>query len=140
MRSKSKGVRDDGGKSQAVAWMKSISEMVSALRKARDAEDNKAEDAAREAIENSALSVEVRDGWRVPGSRESMDLTDDPAEGCILLCTGGPAVRLIFDLEGGSASEVSVEYQDWGTPWTPLRHECVDNGDLCDFVSCFYFG
>lgn len=75
-------------------------------------------DKAREAIDESPLSVEVRTGWFTPGN-----LDEAPSEYCLLLCTGGPAVRIIGTL--GLYSEpdsARIEYQDWGTPWTEMRY------------------
>lgn len=52
-------------------------------------------DDALEAIQESQLSVEVRSGWYGPGS----ELSDmQPVEYQILLCTDGPAVRLVGKL------------------------------------------
>lgn len=75
-------------------------------------------DAALKAITESPLSVEVRSSWVPVG--QSMD---DPgaAEYCILLCTGGPAVRIVGELGRYSEPETArIEYQDWGTPWTEM--------------------
>ena len=70
------------------------------------------EDAERAIYENP-LSVEYRSGWTSYG--------DDmqPEEFQILLCTGGPAVRIMGELGfDGEPSRAWLEYQDWGTPWT----------------------
>ena len=69
-------------------------------------------DEARERLQEDPLSVEVRSGWANVGE----DL--EPAEFCVLLCTGGPAVRIVGDLDRGQPSRPRLEYQDWGTPWT----------------------
>lgn len=95
------------------------------------------EETARETLEQSVLSVEVRSDWYTPGSSE-----DDrkPCEFNILLTSGGPALRLIGELdEYGQPTRAWLEYQDWGTPWT---HYYVEGaGDvLVKFASCFYFG
>lgn len=75
-------------------------------------------DAAREAIEQDALSVEVRSGWMSPS--DSNDTT--PAEYKILLCWGGPAVRIIGELdEHGEPESARLEHQDWGTEWTEYK-------------------
>lgn len=140
MRSKSKGVRDDGGKSQAVAWHREIVGMVADLRRAFDANDENAEERARERIQESALSVEVRSGWYSPGCPD--DDRRKPEEGCILLCTGGPAVRILCNLsEHGEPTDVVIEYQDWGTPWTEYHPGGVAGDDTLErFAGCFYFG
>jgi hypothetical protein len=89
-----------------------------------------------EAIEVScqetALSVDVRSGWGTPGELE-------PEEFQILLSTGGPALRIIGDLQSNEPSCARLEFQDWGTPWTQWRRD-VDHEALDWFCSLFYFG
>ncbi|MFN6965165.1 MAG: hypothetical protein ACK4S4_15575 [Pyrinomonadaceae bacterium] len=93
------------------------------------------EDAARQTIEESPLSIEVRSGWCTPGE------TMGPEEYSILLSTGGPALRLIGDLDQHNEPETAeLQYQDWGTPWTPYHDENVDEDVLIKYAQCFYFG
>ena len=69
-------------------------------------------------LDEDPLSVQVRSAWYTPGS-EGEDLDNAPAEFTILLCTGGPAVRIMGELdEHGDPHRAWIEYQDWGTPWT----------------------
>lgn len=76
-------------------------------------------DKAREAIEESPLSVEYRSGWVSVGVGTEFSA----AEYCLLLCTGGPAVRIIGTLGRYSEPDTArIEYQDWGTPWTEMRY------------------
>ena len=71
------------------------------------------DDDALQAIHEHPLCVEVRSGWRAQGE----DL--DPEEFCITLCTGGPAVRIMGELDHrGEPGRAWLEFQDWGTPWT----------------------
>lgn len=72
------------------------------------------EDNARTTILEDALEVQVRSGWC--NSKEDME----PEEFFILLCTGGPALRIRGRLDRGEPSRCWLEYQDWGTPWTQL--------------------
>lgn len=100
-------------------------------QEAGDCED---QDAARQRIEEDALSVEVRSDWH--GLNETLE----PAEFCILICTGGPAVRIIGELnQHREPCSARLQYQDWGTPWTELL-EGVDHDALIDYASVFYFG
>lgn len=95
---------------------------------AGDCED---EDEARQRIEEDALSVEVRSDWVSPGEEMTA------GEFRIVLCTGGPHVELVGDLEHGEPSRVRVLYRDWG-----------ESGELFDFdrdavlayCACFFFG
>lgn len=97
------------------------------------------EESARETIQESVLSVEVRSDWYSPGA-DSDDDSRKPSEFCILLSTGGPALRLIGELdENGQPTRAWLEYQDWGTPWT---HYYVEGAGevLLEFAGVFYFG
>lgn len=111
-------------------WREANSEELAQLESnAGDCED---EDEARQRIQEDALSVEVRSDWTAPGE------TLEPSEFCILLCTGGPAVRILGELDNGSPSRAWLEYQDWGTPWTQLFD--VDASTLIRYASEFFFG
>lgn len=93
------------------------------------------EDAARQTIQEDPLSVEVRSGWQTVGE----ELT--AAEYCILLCTGGPAVRIIGDLNRHNEPErARLQFQDWGTPWTDLVCTGEDYDALIAYAGHFYFG
>lgn len=81
------------------------------------------EDAAQSAISEDPLDVQVRSDWHTPGEQ------GENAEYYILLCTGGPAVRIVGDLDQyGRPDSARIEYQDWFTPWVEYRgedHEAV---------------
>lgn len=83
--------------------------------------DCESTDDAEERIHEDPLEVQVRGDWYSPGGDGD---TGEPVEFFILLCTGGPAVRLVGDLP---VDRVSIEYQDWGTDWTELHD--VDGTD-----------
>lgn len=89
------------------------------------------EEEARQRIQEDPLSVEVRSDWTNPG--EPLE----PSEFMILLCTGGPAVRIVGELYQGEPCRAWLEYQDWGTPWT--RYFGADSATLCQYASHFYF-
>ena len=69
-------------------------------------------DGIRDRVTEDPLSVQVRSDWH--------DLGEAPenAEFCILLCTGGPAVRITGDLYDEQVQSCRLQHQDWGTPWT----------------------
>jgi len=72
------------------------------------------EDEIREKIEELPLEFSVRSNWMNPFAGGLV-----PGEFQLLMCTGGPAVRIVGEL--GSHNEpqrVEVQYQDWFTPWT----------------------
>jgi hypothetical protein len=95
-------------------------------------------DQARERIEEDPLSVEVRSDWHTPGDRDGMT----PAEYCILLCTGGPACRIVGDLDQyGQPTSARIEHKDWGTSWAEYHSsEEADRASLLAYARCFYFG
>lgn len=89
-------------------------------------------DAAYDRIQEDPLEITVRSDWTAPGQ------TLEANEFCILLCTGGPAVRIVGELDRGQPVRAWIEYQDWGTPWT--QYFGADQDVLIRYASMFYFG
>ena len=96
------------------------------------ANGNEDQDSARKAIQEDPLSVEVRSGWGNVGSEMQAE------EFCILLCTGGPAVRIRGELDNGTPCRAWMEYQDWGTGW--IQFYGANQDTLLVYSSEFYFG
>jgi hypothetical protein len=117
---------------QARLQLESIVRLVAAYDAAR--EQGSGEAPALEDIQNSPLAVSVRSDWTQPGSKF------EPGEYQILLCTGGPACRIVGDLERGEPVSASLEYQDWFTPWQLLPTSSAENEALVEYARCFYFG
>lgn len=93
------------------AWSRDEQDELEMLQ--ADAGDCTDEDDARQSISEDPLEVTVRSGWVTPGE----EMTADDFQ--ILLCTGGPAVRIMGELDQhGTPCRAWMEYQDWGTPWT----------------------
>jgi hypothetical protein len=68
------------------------------------------QDEALERIQEDALSVEYRSDWVSPGEEMT------PSEFRILLCTGGPHVEIVGEIDHrGEPSRCWVNYRDWGT-------------------------
>lgn len=93
------------------------------------------EEEAQQTIQEDPLSVQVRSDWHNPGDAHL------PTEYEILLCTGGPACRIIGELdEYQQPSTAVIEYQDWFTPWESYHNT---NGDedaaLLTYARQFYF-
>ncbi len=154
-------MEENHAKQNAIGWMETITEQVAALEMDWDryeelkdmdqadmSEEEKTDlselketagefenaDDVRERIEESPLSLEVRSGWYGPGSEPPK-----PEEFNILLSTGGPALRIIGDLDEYLQPErCRLEFQDWGTPWT--EHFEVDSDTLQKWCAVFYFG
>ena len=153
-------------KRQGQAQFDSIREMVEALQAAEKAawsnaptqsgDYDDANEDARRAIEEDALSVEVRSAWvsvrnwsRAHGDQAA------PAEYQILLCTGGPACRIVGTLNEHCEPETAVmEIQDWFTPWTAYCPDMPEHGEdqpglpehsnpeevMLAYARCFWFG
>lgn len=97
--------------------------------------DCESEDDAREAIENDPLSIEVRSGWASVGEEMAAE------EFQILLCTGGPAVRIVGELDQyKEPCRAWLEYQNWFTPWTEYHGDTISHSDLLTYCRAFYFG
>jgi hypothetical protein len=86
------------------------------------------EAAAREQV----LSACVRSCW----TPVSEPLSAGEFE--LLLSTGGPACRIVGDLDDhGDPSRAEIQWQDWGTPWTALAGQRCDALDW--FAGLFYW-
>ena len=103
---------DNRAEQQAASQYEGILSMLAAFEAA--AGDCADEEEARQRIQEDPFSVEVRSDWTTPG--EPLE----PSEFTILLCTGGPAVRIVGELNLGEPCRAWLEYQDWGTPWNAV--------------------
>ena len=101
----------------------------------QESNDYNQQDQLRESILNSALSVEFRSGWY-----SSLDDELVPEEFRILLSWGGPALRVIGELDDYGPVNPKLQYQDWGTPWTDYKITEDQEEALNWFCNCFYFG
>lgn len=116
-------------------WRTEYAEELRELEEAANGNTNS--DMALEAIQNDPLDVQVRSDWYNPHLHDG---SDTPSEFSILLCTGGPAVRIRGELdEYLNPTRAWIEYQDWGTPWTQLLNE-IDQETLLTYCQQFYFG
>lgn len=91
-------------------------------------------DEARQAIDEDALSVEIRSDWVTPGEEMKADNFR------IVLCTGGPHVELQGDFDQyGQPDRVYMKYSDWGESGE-YHGENFDHDALLAYAQCFYFG
>ena len=128
--------KDDHGLSQAKAQLESIKEMVAALSVTADAKGYAAREDAERAIQEDPLSIEIRGDWHTPGGKEEKG----EGEYRILLCTGGPACRVIGELSRSEPTSARIEYQDWFLPWTEHRIDSKEEEILLTYARCFYYG
>lgn len=113
-------------------WRAEYAEELAELEEA--ANGCKDADEARERIQEDALDVQYRSGWHNVGE------TLEAAEFSILLCTGGPAVRIMGELdEHMQPSRAWLEYQDWITPWQEAVG-VIEQSTLLEYCQQFCFG
>lgn len=113
------------------SWDEENSEELNELEHA--AGDYKSQEEAQEAIQEDALSVEVRSAWHVPGEDNTA------AEFRIVLCTGGPHVEIMGELDQyHQPCRAWIQYQNWSTPMAHFFE--VEQSTLLTFCSHFYFG
>jgi len=117
--------------SQARSQLEAICELVAAYQTIHEKDGDDSE--ALEEIYSSVLDVSVRSDWQPPGRRF------EPSEYQLLLCWGGPAVRVIGELDGGDPVTAHLEYQDWFTPWEKLRITAAETEALIDCARFFSF-
>jgi hypothetical protein len=87
-------------------------------------------------IDELPLSVLVRSDWHEPGLS-----SETGGEYEILLCTGGPAVRITGPLTSyEEPDDAYLQCQDWGTRWQPVALDHDTQLALQDFARNFYFG
>ena len=78
-------------------------------------EDELSTERIDELVRQEPLEVATRSQWaNFQDEFESSDFK-------ILLCTGGPAVRIFGSCEGGYPSDIELQHQDWSTPWETVR-------------------
>ena len=123
----------------AIGHIESMVENFKKDQQLQESNDYNQQDELRESILNSALSVEFRSGWY-----SSLDEETKPEEFKILLSWGGPALRIIGELDDYGPVNPKLQFQDWGTPWTDLNDIWELNQNQQDalnwFCNCFYFG
>lgn len=130
----------DHARQQACAQLNSICEMVKAFQCEAEARANGESNSeeAQQQIQDDPLSIEVRTGWFNPCS---LNEKGEAEEFNILLCTGGPACRLVGKLDGFMQPEsVQLQYQDWGTPWTTYHLNAKQEETILTYCRQLYYG
>ena len=87
-------------------------------------------------IQEDPLSVQVRSGWEYPGAEF------EPAEFLIELSTGGPATRIVGELnQYKEPTRPRLQHQDWFKPWTEYLDATSAQREALDwYCDMFYFG
>lgn len=106
-----------------LAHLETIEALLEALDQLQDDPDHPQEvegetfedaDEVLERLHELPLEVAHRAGWFNPGEQMEAEL----AEVMILLSTGGPACRVLLDMERLWPHGAELQVQDWGTAWT----------------------
>lgn len=119
----------------ALDTLSAIKEMVEALAKAEEDDDDEAREKAEQIIHEDPLSLQIRSGWYQPGQQP------EPEEYELLLATGGPAVRIVGTLgEHNEPATARLQFQDWFIPWKNVSTSSEDDDVLLRYASCFYYG
>ena len=118
----------------AISTIKTMVEDFKKDQQLQESNDYNQQDELRESILNSALSVEFRSGWAT--FKEDFEAEEFK----ILLTWGGPALRIIGELDNYGPVNPKLQYQDWGTPWTDFEITEDQEDALNWFCNCFYFG
>ena len=93
-------------------------------------------EAIQQQIDELPLSILVRSDWHEPGIP-----SDEGGEYEILLCTGGPAVRITGPLNSyEEPDDAFLQCQDWFTPWQAVALDHDTQLALQEFARNFYFG
>lgn len=110
--------KDERAKLQAQSQYNSIIDMLNRYDKAEGKDDK--QDEIRVEIEENVLSAEIIKNYQ------------------IMLCWGGPAVKIFGDLNEHNEPETAqLQYQDWFTGW--IEYFETDEDKLLDYARFFYF-
>jgi hypothetical protein len=93
-------------------------------------------DQAEQRIQEDPLSLEYRSGWISAGEWNAENM--QPEEFNLLLSTGGPAVRIIGEIQNGEAHRPRLQAQDWFTSWTDYSDQ--DTETLEKYCNCIGVG
>ena len=129
----------DNSREQAEAQLENIIDMMERYEKAQNDGDEDAIEAIRQEVDEDPLEILTRSTeWNTLGKTKSGE--QKPDEFMILLCTGGPAVRIIGDLdEHQSPTNIRLEYQGWGEDWQRFyldaKHKEIALQAYCEIFS-----
>jgi hypothetical protein len=121
-------------KDQARAQLDNIVKLIADLTDAEESRSWSDYDAATEAIQDDALEIQVRSGWTNLGEKLKRE------EFYILLCTGGPAVRILGSFDRfNSLTDCKLQYQDWGTGWINFYDTTTEEDDAIEQYCSHFF-
>jgi len=123
----------DTARDQAKSQLDHIIELVQAYEQANQHDEADPQDDALAAIRENIISVKVRGDWHAPGTAGGPQ-----ALYCVLLCTGGPACRIIGTLDDyQEPATARLQYPDRGNPWTDYLLTRAEEKAVLTFTNCF---
>jgi len=124
---------------QVKAQLNGVIELAKALR---NADSDREREEVMERIYEDPLEVAARTGWHDPNARHgSNESSQDAEEYKILLCTGGPAVRIVGKLNKyGEPERPRIEHQDWHEPWTSYHLNANEKDLVLEYSRQFWYG
>ena len=123
-------------KAQAIAQKMWIMHTMERLISSIDPDTEDYYEEIHQEIQEDPLSVQVRTGWFTVGEPQP-----PVEEFCILLVTGGPAVRIRGSLGAYTEPERAyLEHQDWFEPWVELPLAAEEEEILLSYCREFYYG
>ena len=122
----SPALMDASDKQRHVEIAGELAELEEAAGECKDREE------AEQRIQEDPLSIELSGTW-------SLNETPTADKAIILLGTGGPATRIVCELDGNMEPHRAwIQAQDWFQPWTDYVGS--DSDTLLSYCRCFYFG
>ena len=136
----------DGAEQQARAHLDSIAAIMAAIEAAEKSSDGEATyegevydpDSLRAMAQGFALAVSVTDSSYSPGDPDR----GEPERYEILLCVGGPSVRIVGQLGPDcEPANAGIEYRRWFASWIMYRDTtAAEDATLEAFARLFWFG
>jgi len=128
--------RENNARDTALANAAHIARLIRLRERCNDSHHYDWAEAIQKQIDEMPLSILVREDWHEPGIP-----SETGGEYEILLCTGGPAVRIVGPLNSyEEPDDAFLQCQDWFTPWENVALDHDTQLALQDFARSFWFG
>ena len=128
--------RENHARDVALSTAAHIARLIRLRERCNGSSHYYAAEAIQQRLDELPLSILVREDWHEPGIP-----SETGGEYEILLCMGGPAVRIVGPLNSyDEPDDAFLQCQDWGTPWENVALDSDTQLALQDFARGFYFG
>ena len=127
-----RNLKEDHESDAPKSWEETYPAMAEKLAELEEAANGCSDrEEAEQAIREDPLSVEVRSDWCEPG--DEMEV----GEFRIVLCTGGPHVEIVGDLDRGTPTRARILYRAFGESGELYQ---FDRDAVLTYCCQFYFG